>query len=147
MFDPADGDAALEAENHRQEILFRQQQERKRKQDEEGQQPRKPIIKAQAAKPVGPPTRAVSLGGGGELREALNTANVAAAGVPPSERPQTQTPVQQGTRKQGGKEIPIYKQPTTTLERRGPQTDPSEIQIDQGSSSRNPRFKSPRDNE
>jgi len=139
MFDPSDPDDALEAENRRQEILYRQQQERERQRQQQ-QEPPKPIIQGQAVRPQAAPKGAVALGGPGELREALNTANVAAQTMP-----QTQTPVRQGTRKQGGKEVPIYKQPTTTLERRGPQTDASKIQLDQGSSSRNPRFKPARE--
>jgi len=136
-FDPADPDEALAAENVRQEILYRQQQERIRQQKEAGDAP-KTIIQGQAVRPQVAPKGAVSLGGPGELREALNTSHVAAQTMDPS---QTQTPVRQGTKRQGGKEIPIYKQPTTTLERRGPRADPSEIQIDPSTTSRNPRFK------
>jgi hypothetical protein len=139
-FDPSDPDAALAAENARQEILYRQQQERKRQQEEAAQQgqARKPILQGQAVRPQAKPAGAVSLQGE-SLREARNTANVAQAH-------HGQTPTRQGTRKVGGKDIPIYKQPTVTMERRGQQPDPSQIQIDQGSSSRNPRFVGPRGN-
>lgn len=139
-FDPADPDAALEAENARQEILYRQAQERKRQAQET---PRQPIVSAQAVRPQAGPKNAVSLQGPEQLREARNTANVVQA-APPN---QHQTPVAQGTRRVGGKDIPIFRQPTTTLERRGPMPDLSKVSIDPVSRSQNPRFVGPKKSE
>lgn len=145
-FDPSDPEAALAAENARQEVLYRQAQERKRQQEQAAQQgqARKPIIQGQAVRPQGKPNAAVSLQSD-SLREARNTANVAQTQTPQQQQ-HAQTPVRHGTKKVGSQDIPIYKQPTVTMERRGQQPDPSQIQIDQGSSSRNPRFVGPRGN-
>jgi len=136
--DMSDPDEALAAENARQEILYRQQLERKR-QAEQDPQPRRPLIQTEAVRPIQPPRNAVNLQNE-QLREARNTADhVQGFGTPP----QT-TPVAQGTRRVGGKDVPLYKQPTVTLERRGPAPDYSQVQIDPPPSAQNPRFVGPK---
>jgi hypothetical protein len=144
FFDPADGDAAYIAEMQRQQEMFRRQQEREKQQQEARAaaeaQGKRPIMQGRAKKPG--PAGATSDNRSG-LRNALNTSNAVYDGG--AGQIQRSQPAARPSGKKG--DIPIYKMPTTTLERRGQQADPSQIQIDQAGSSRNPRFVGPRGND
>jgi hypothetical protein len=159
IYDPADGEDAIAAENARQEVLYRRKLQRdaamkaKREAAEAAgaQAGQKTFIQGQARKPSAAPAGPVHTVGqpapppqSTQLREALNTQQAVPA--------QTAAPMQRGapipsTPKPSGKQgkVDVYRQPTTTLDRRGPPTELDKIQIDQGSTSRNPRFKPPRE--
>ena len=147
MYDPSDGDEAITAENARQEAIYRRKLQRdaamraKREEDEANAAAQgKTLISGQARRPsAAPPGGAVSVGQPSQ-REPLNQ-EPAVVGTPAQQiqrgAPTPTTPKASG--KKGN--VDVYRQPTTTLERRGPATELDKIQIDTGSTSRNPRFK------
>jgi hypothetical protein len=156
IYDPADGDDAVAAENARQEVLYRRKLARdaamkakREASDAAGaDQGNKTLIQGQARKPSAAPPGAVHQVGqpssppqSGQLRDALNTQQ--AVPTQPGGQMQRGAPDPTTPTKAAGKlgNVDVYRQPTTTLDRRGPATELDKIQIDAGSTSRNPRFK------
>ena len=140
FFDPSDGDAAYAAEMKRQEDLYRRQQARdqqikatREKAEAEG---KKPLIQGRAKKPSPQAAAGANADDRTGLRSALNTGNAVFDGN--AGQMQRAQPSPKPVGKKG--QTDIYRMPTTTLERRGEQPDPSKIQIDPSQSSRNPRF-------
>jgi len=147
IYDPADGDDAIAAENARQEAMYRRklQRDAAMKAEREASQAKaaeqgKTLISGQARRPsAAPPGGAVSVGQPAQ-RAPLNQEPAVVA--TPNQQIQRGAPTPT-TPKPSGKmgNVDVYRQPTTTLERRGPPTELDKIQIDTGSTSRNPRFK------
>jgi len=147
IYDPADGDDAIAAENARQEAMYRRKLQRdaamKAKREEveaRAAEQGKTLISGQARRPsAAPPGGAVSVGQPAQ-RAPLNQEPAVVA--TPNQQVQRGAPTPT-TPKPSGKrgQVDVYRQPTTTLDRRGPPTELDKIQIDTGSTSRNPRFK------